>query len=127
MTAKPGTEDYSSFSVLCQWAYDVKNILDLSGANFWPKPNVASRAVLMTKKADFPNCKDPKLFVKMQRSLFTSRRKTIRNNLDKFLQSNEKCLQFLEKAQIDPMQRAEVLTLKEMLHLSDVIFEMNQN
>ena len=28
MTAKPGTEDYSSFSVLCQWAYDVKNIVD---------------------------------------------------------------------------------------------------
>ena len=125
MTAKPGTEDYSSFSVLCQWAYDVKNILDLSGANFWPKPNVASRAVLMTKKEDFPNCKDPKLFVKMQRSLFTSRRKTVRNNLEKFLQSNEKCLQVLEKAQIDPMKRAEVLTLKEMLHLSDVIFEMN--
>ena len=88
MTAKPGTEDYSSFSVLCQWAYDVKNILDLSGANFWPKPNVASRAVLMTKKEDFPNCKDPKLFVKMQRSLFTSRRKTVRNNLEKFLRQS---------------------------------------
>lgn len=121
MTAKPGTDDYSSFSVLCQWAYDIKNILDLSGSNFWPKPNVGSRAVLMTKKENFPCCENPELFVKMQRALFSSRRKTVRNNLSQFLKSNEKCLKALEAARIDPMKRAEVLSLEEMLNLSDVI------
>ena len=55
MCAKPGTNDYSSFSVLCTWAYDVKPLMDLSGSNFWPKPNVDSRAVLFTKKAAFHN------------------------------------------------------------------------
>ena len=54
MVARPGSADYSSFSVLCQWAYDVRTVLDLAGGNFWPKPNVVSRAVLMSKKADFP-------------------------------------------------------------------------
>ena len=34
MAAKPGSEDYSSFSVLCQWAYDVKPLMDLGGGNF---------------------------------------------------------------------------------------------
>jgi 16S rRNA (adenine1518-N6/adenine1519-N6)-dimethyltransferase len=53
MIAKPGTADYSSFSVLCQWAYDVKNIMDRGGGNFWPKPNVGSRTVLLTKKESF--------------------------------------------------------------------------
>ena len=124
MTAKPGTDDYSSFSVLCQWAYDIKNVIDLSGGNFWPKPNVGSRAVLMTKKQDFPCCNNPQLFVKMQRSLFTSRRKTVRNNLTNFLGSSEKCLEALQKTGIDSMKRAEVLTLKEMLNLSDVIDSM---
>ena len=123
MCAKPGSEDYSSFSVLCQWAYDVKPFLDLSGANFWPKPNVDSRAVLMTKKEDFPRCKDPLLFMKIERALFSSRRKTVRNNLSIYLKNNDLALDYLKKADIDPMKRAEVLTIDQMLRLSDIIKE----
>lgn len=121
MCAKPGSADYSSFSALCQWAYDVKPLLDLSGGNFWPKPNVDSRAVVFTKKADFPCCKNPALFVKMQRALFSSRRKTVRNNLSQFLKNNDLAVSCLEKAGIDIMKRAEVLSLDELLRLSDVI------
>lgn len=121
MAAKPGDADYSSLSVLCNWAYDVKNLIDLSGSNFWPKPNVDSRTVIFTKKEDFPRCQNPKLFIKMQRALFSSRRKTVRNNLQGFLNNNEKTMLCLEKAGIDPMLRAEVLTIEEMLKLSDVI------
>lgn len=123
MTAKPNTEDYSSFSVLCQWAYDITNIMDLTGGNFWPRPNVDSRAVLMVKKDDFPKCIDPSLFLKMQRSLFSSRRKTVKNNLSVFLNDNQKCLDVLAKANIDPMKRAEVLSIDELLHLSDIIYQ----
>ena len=121
MCAKPGTADYSSFSALCQWAYDVKPLLDLAGGNFWPKPNVDSRAVVFTKKADFPCCKNPATFVKVQRALFSSRRKTVRNNLSQFLKNNDLAVSCLEKAGIDIMKRAEVLTLPELLKLSDVI------
>ena len=123
MCAKPGSDDYSSFSVLCQWAYDVKALMDLGGANFWPKPNVDSRSVLFTKKEDFPRCKEPKLFVKMQRALFSSRRKNVRNNLTAFLSNGDLCAQALEKAGIDAQKRAEVLTLEETLRLSDVLSE----
>ena len=121
MCAKPGTADYSSFSALCQWAYDVKPLLDLAGGNFWPKPNVDSRAVVFTKKAEFPCCKNPALFVKMQRALFSSRRKTVRNNLSQFLNNNDLAVSCLEKAGIDIMKRAEVLSLDELLKLSDII------
>lgn len=121
MCAKPGSNDYSSFSALCQWAYDVKPLLDLAGGNFWPKPNVESRAVVFTKKADFPGCKNPALFVKMQRALFSSRRKTVRNNLSQFLKNNDLAVSCLEKAGIDIMKRAEVLSLEELLKLSDII------
>ena len=121
MCAKPGSSDYSSFSALCQWAYDVKPLLDLAGGNFWPKPNVESRAVVFTKKADFPCCKNPEVFVKMQRALFSSRRKTVRNNLSQFLKNNDLAVSCLEKAGIEIMKRAEVLTRPELLKLSDVI------
>ncbi len=123
MAAKPGSEDYSSFSVLCQWAYDVKPLLDLTGGNFWPKPNVDSRAVVMTKRENFPNCQNPALFVKVQRALFSSRRKTVRNNLSVFLKNNDQAVEYLNKANIDIMKRAEVLTVEELLRLSDVINE----
>ena len=124
MTAKPGTEDYSSFSVLCQWAYDIKNVVDLGGGNFWPKPNVDSRAVLFTKKENFPCCESPKTFLKMQRSLFLSRRKTVRNNLTQYLKNGDLALKALENAEIEPMKRAEVLQISELLKLSDVLCSM---
>ena len=121
MTAKPGQADYSSFSVLCQWAYDLQNIMDLSGGNFWPKPNVDSRAVLFTKKENFPECENPVLFIKMQRALFSSRRKTVRNNLSQFLKNNELAVECLNLADIDIMKRAEVLSIQQLLKLSDII------
>lgn len=125
MAAKPGSSDYSSFSVLCQWAYNVKPLMDLGGANFWPKPNVDSRAVLMTPREDFPGCKNPLLFLKLQKALFVSRRKTIRNNLSTYLKNNEKTLAVLERAGLDPMKRAEVLNIEDILKLSDVLDDIN--
>lgn len=121
MAAKPGSDDYSSFSVLCQWAYDVKPLMDLGGGNFWPRPNVDSRAVLLTKKEDFPVCKNQQLFVKVQRALFSSRRKTVRNNLSNYLKNNDKAVEYLNAANIDLMKRAEVLTLEELIKLADVM------
>ena len=121
MCAKAGSEDYSSFSVLCQWAYDLKPIMDLGGGNFWPKPNVDSRAVLLTKKEDWPSCNNPKSFVKLQRALFSSRRKNVRNNLSSYLKNNDLAMAYLQKAGIAPEKRAEVLSIKELLNLCDVI------
>lgn len=123
MTAKPGSENYSSFSVLCQWAYDTKPIMDLAGGAFWPRPNVDSRAVLFTKRKDWPLCKDTQLFMSMQRALFASRRKTIKNNLTTFLSDGDKAMNMLEIAGIDPTFRAEKLCIEEFLRLSDVIYD----
>lgn len=119
MCAKAGSADYSSFSVLCQWAYDVKPVLDLAGGNFWPRPNVASRSVVMEKKADFPRCKNPERFIKMQRALFSSRRKTVYNNLTRFTGNADTAFSALQASGIEPMTRAERLPLEKLLELSD--------
>ena len=121
MTAKEGGSERSSFSVLCQWAYDIKPIADLAPGNFWPKPHVASRAVVMTKKSDFPSCENSQLFIKMQRSLFSSRRKNIRNNLTAFAGSGEKAERAISLSALDPSLRAEALSLAELLRLSDAL------
>lgn len=124
MTAKPGTDDYSSFSVLCQWAYDVTPLMDLGSGSFWPRPNVESRAVKFVKKELFPQCKDAELFTKMQRALFVSRRKTIKNNLTTFLSDSEKADTALKKAEINPKVRAETLDISTLLRLSDAVGEI---
>lgn len=119
MTAKEGTAQYSSFSVLCQWAYRIETVLELAGGNFWPVPNVASRAVLMEKRADFPQCRNPALFMKLIRQLFASRRKTVRNNLLSFAGGAEKADCALERARIEPSDRAECLSVGRLLRLAD--------
>lgn len=124
MNAKPGTDDYSSFSVLCQWAYDVTPLMDLGGGSFWPRPNVDSRAVKFVKKELFPQCKDAAFFAKMQRALFVSRRKTIKNNLTTFLSDSAKAENALKKAEIDPKVRAETLDISTLLRLSDAVGEI---
>lgn len=126
MAAKEDTADYSSFSALCRWAYDVKTICDLGPANFWPRPNVDSRAVLFLKKENFPDCENPALFLKTLRAIFSSRRKTVKNNLQKFLPSlglgqKDAADEVLKKAGIAPSARAEALDVKRMLLLSDAL------
>ncbi len=125
MNAKPGSSDYSSFSVLCQWAYNISTISDLSGGNFWPKPNVDSRAVKMVKKEDFPRCKNTEHFMNIQRALFVSRRKTIKNNLALFYKDMDKAEKVLLSAGIDPQLRAEKLSIDQLLHLADCSFDMH--
>ena len=120
MAAAPGSADYSSFSVLCQWAYVVTPVMDLSGGSFWPRPNVDSRTVLMTRNPAFPGCRNPGLFMRLQRSLFASRRKTVKNNLSRFLQNQETAAKLLEMAGINPLERAETLSLEQLLRLADV-------
>lgn len=85
MAAKPGSADYSSFSVLCGRFYDMRTVMDLAPGNFWPRPNVVSRAVRMRKKTRPFACSDDGAFFSIVRALFVSRRKTVKNNLSAWL------------------------------------------
>ena len=73
----------------------------------------------MDKNPDFPDCVNPNHFIKMQRALFVSRRKTVYNNLLRFVPEADKALSALKKSDIDPMDRAERLSVKKLLELSD--------
>ena len=72
----------------------------------------------MTKKTDFPRCENPQFFMKMIRQLFSSRRKTVRNNLLPLV-GPEKADSALEKCGISASERAENLSLDSLLKLSD--------
>lgn len=126
MCASVGSKDYSSFSILCSWAYKVTPLMDLGGGSFWPKPNVDSRAVVMELREDFPRCQNPEHFMKLLRGLFASRRKTIKNNLTVFYSNGEQAAAVLDEAKINPQVRAEELPLEILLHLSDISNAFNR-
>lgn len=121
MMAKPKSADYSSFSILCQWAYNIEFLMDLAGGNFWPKPNVDSRSVVFTKKEGFPLCENPSLFMKVQKALFSSRRKNIKNNLTGFLKDSKRAEEYILKSELKLTSRAEELKIEDFLRLSDII------
>jgi len=81
MTAVPGTKDYSAFSVLCTSACRSKLTFDLSSKSFWPAPRVTSTVVRMEPRREPIAAGDRAGFSTFVRSLFASRRKTLRNNL----------------------------------------------
>lgn len=126
MASMPDGKSYSSLSVVCQWAYKIRHLMDISPASFWPKPRVASRSLVLDIRDDFPNCLNARLFVKMTRALFSSRRKTVRNNLASFL-SGTGCNEgvtaedILSMAGIDKNSRAQTLDIKTLLNLCDTI------
>lgn len=125
MAAKKGTENYSAFSVLCQWGYNVKLDIVLGSSSFWPRPTVSSQAVVMTKK-EKPFSGNSALFVKVVHALFSARRKTIQNNIKSLLPENISAENFFEKCGISKSERAENLSVEDFIRISDMLSQVKQ-
>jgi 16S rRNA (adenine1518-N6/adenine1519-N6)-dimethyltransferase len=113
MESRPGKKSYSSFSVLCQTCFNVTGRGDLQPGSFYPVPDVVSSIVEMRPRDDAPEGSALRFLSILVRGLFSSRRKTIRNNLGSAwlapVVSREAGLAALEKEGIDAGARAEEL------------------
>lgn len=110
MTAKPRTKAYSSFSVLSQTVYRVKNLFQVGPGNFYPSPEVTSTAIRVETVPDA--VREHKGYAKFLKICFSVRRKTLRNNLLLAVQhgwSAEGLMSHMEKHGIDLGQRPEEL------------------
>lgn len=128
MAAKPGSSDYSSFSVLCASVYKVTLLQIIKSSSFYPQPRVDSQGVrfdLLTERKVLS-----KLFNPLVRSLFSSRRKTIRNTLSAFAASvimgrgksgNELAAEVLRNAGISGDRRPETLDTDEFNALATIL------
>jgi 16S rRNA (adenine1518-N6/adenine1519-N6)-dimethyltransferase len=128
MAASPGSADYSSFSVLCASAYRVKPLMVIKGASFYPQPNVDSQAVLLELKEDTAAQTRPACFYPLVRQLFSSRRKTIKNNLAGFFEAlgAEMAAEALARSGLDGGRRAESLSFEDFLALAKTIEDMGK-
>lgn len=128
MTAKPGCKNYSSFSILCQFACDVKEVGVLKPGSFYPVPGVSSAIITMVPHQRFRDLEDKDTFFKLIRQLFSSRRKTIRNNilLSPFLKefNKEDVFKAFDTVNIDITKRAETITVESYVELAKEISKL---
>ena len=101
----------------------------IKSSSFYPKPNVDSQAVLMELRDEAESNELPACFHPLLRGLFSSRRKTIKNNLSAFLSSGGKSSEsalaaiFAESC-LDGGKRAETLSFDDFARLAKVIDNM---
>ncbi|MGB3363701.1 MAG: 16S rRNA (adenine(1518)-N(6)/adenine(1519)-N(6))-dimethyltransferase RsmA [Thermodesulfobacteriota bacterium] len=113
ISASPGGKIYGSMSVLLQTFMDITSEFRVSPESFWPKPKVDSVVLkFVPLKAPRIKVSDEKLYEKVVRAAFSSRRKMIGNSLQSLL-SKDVASESLELAGIDKKRRAETLTIEE--------------
>jgi 16S rRNA (adenine1518-N6/adenine1519-N6)-dimethyltransferase len=130
MTAKAGSKDYSSFSVMCANVYRLKPLITIRPSSFYPQPNVDSMGVLLESKEPCSNSylttgeRSGGCFYRLVRALFASRRKTIKNNLMAFVNSKEICEAVLRENGLSGNERAETLEVDTFLSLAKSVDNM---
>lgn len=124
LAAPPGTKDRSRLSILVQYCADVKALLDVSPAAFYPKPRVDSRVVEIAFHEDIPlDVIAEKHLFQIVRAAFGKRRKTLKNALSQggLGLGPEDAARVLQDVGIDPNRRAETLEVTEFMKLSDAV------
>jgi 16S rRNA (adenine1518-N6/adenine1519-N6)-dimethyltransferase len=120
ITALPATRDYGVVSILVGLHADVRPLLRLPQGAFRPPPKVQSTVVHLRFRPPAVELSDPSGFEEMVRSMFTQRRKTLANALQRYAATRgAEAGTALEAAGIDPRRRPETLQLSELARLAE--------
>lgn len=121
--AGPGTKAYGALSVAVQYYCTVAHVVNAPKEIFVPQPKVDSTVIrLDIRKEKAVRLNDEAVFFAVVKAGFGQRRKTLLNSLTGVLGlSKEEIASILEAASIDPVRRAETLSLDEFAALSNAI------
>ena len=82
IAAKPGTSDYSAFTVFCQFYAEPELLFEVPAGCFMPQPKVTSAVITLRTRKELPWQIDSKeIFFRTVRASFAMRRKTLQNGL----------------------------------------------
>lgn len=121
--AKAGTPEYGAVTAAIARRGECKIVRRVPRAMFTPRPNVDS-AVVRIDFSDRIPVKSVKAYRETVRCAFSSRRKTLENNLMTcFRFSREEAKEVLRTAEIDGKARGETLSPERLARLSDLLFD----
>ena len=82
IAAKPGTPDYSAFTIFCQYYAQPELLFDVPAGCFMPQPKVTSAVITLKTRKELPwHIEDKDIFFRTVRASFAMRRKTLQNGL----------------------------------------------
>ncbi len=82
IAAKPGTADYSAFTVFCQFYAQPQLLFDVPAHCFMPQPKVTSAVITLRTRKNLPwEIADKEVFFRTVRASFAMRRKKLQNGL----------------------------------------------
>jgi 16S rRNA (adenine1518-N6/adenine1519-N6)-dimethyltransferase len=117
LAATAGNRDYGRLSVLTQYHCRVDALFEVPPEAFTPPPRVNSAVVRLVPHATPPApVSDVTQLTKLVAQAFSQRRKTLRNTLKPLLSAER-----IAALGIDPVRRAETLSLAEFAALSNAV------
>lgn len=118
--AKPGSKNYSSFTVKLQYFSRAKSLLAVSRHVFMPAPNVDSAVIRLDRLEKPPVKTDREKLFSLISAGFSQRRKQLANALSSTLNIEKAIVEAaLKAAGLPPNIRAENLTLTDFASLGD--------
>lgn len=119
--ARPGTHDYSAFSILCQYYAEPELLFDVPPSCFIPQPKVTSSVIRLDCRPA-PPCvvEDEAMFFRTVRAGFALRRKTLVNSLATGFGTLDKqtLAEAVTEAGLSPTVRGETLSIEDYARLA---------
>lgn len=131
--AFPGTKNFGVLTLLCNYFGVATKVLDVPKECFYPVPKVDSTVIRIVKNTDVINLDNPNNFTieenedynklfNVIHAAFETRRKTLINALSVVaLYDKKRIHDALIKIGVDPMSRAENLSLDDYINLTKII------
>lgn len=120
ITARVGTKDYGRLTVMLCYCADIETVATIAASAFFPAPKVDSEVleIRFKTKREYPS-HDEALLFKVIKAAFGNRRKTLKNALaaSGLNVDSQTALRALTMAEIDPVRRAETLSVSEFISL----------
>ena len=124
IAAKPGTPDYSAFTVFCQYYAEPVILFDVPAGCFLPQPKVTSAVISLKVRKERPwKIDNPDIFFRTVRASFAMRRKKLANGLASGFPELGKtgAAEVIEAAGFDANVRGETLGIPEFARIANEI------
>lgn len=116
--AQVNDENYNALTVIINYLFDVRHVMDVSRKVFYPSPNVDSSVISFVPKIE-RNKEFEKEFFDFVEKCFVQRRKTLKNNLKEFL-NQEVIEQIYQSMNLKENIRAQELSVIDYLKMYEV-------
>ena len=124
IAARPGSADYSAFTVFCQYYAEPELLFDVPAGCFLPQPKVTSAVIQLRCRRSLPwDIADKDIFFRTVRASFAMRRKKLSNGLASGFPELGKtgAAEVIEAAGFDANVRGETLGIPEFARLANEI------